>query len=73
VPEGYGSTDLRLDTSTKQKNGKLLVVLTPSQKAKLIFEQYVQTLFIKGLFKTIICWYIEDFLKRAILFRKRPF
>jgi hypothetical protein len=39
----------------KAKNGKLLVVLTPSQKAKLIFEQYVQTLFIKGLFKTIIC------------------
>jgi hypothetical protein len=33
----------------KAKNGKLLVVLTPSQKAKLIFEQYKQTLFNKNL------------------------
>ncbi len=46
---------LRLDRSTaryiyKAKNGKLLVVLTPSQKAKLIFEQYIQTLFNKDLF-----------------------
>jgi hypothetical protein len=46
---------LRLDRSTAQyiykaKKGKLLVVLTPLQKAKLIFEQYIQTLFYKGLF-----------------------
>jgi hypothetical protein len=46
---------LRLDRSTarhiyKAKNGKLLVVLTPAQKAKLIFEQYIQTLFNKDLF-----------------------
>jgi hypothetical protein len=34
----------------KAKNGKLLVVLTPSQKTKLIFEQYKQTLFNKDLF-----------------------
>jgi hypothetical protein len=46
---------LRLDRSMdryiyKAKNGKLLVILTPSQKAKLIFEQYIQTLFSKDLF-----------------------
>jgi hypothetical protein len=35
----------------KAKNGKLLVVLTPSQKAKIIFEQYIQTLYNKDLFK----------------------
>jgi hypothetical protein len=45
----------RLDRSAaryiyKAKNRKLLVVLTPSQKAKLIFEQYIQTLFNKDLF-----------------------
>ncbi len=34
----------------KAKNGKQLVVLTPPQKAKLILEQYIQTLFNKGLF-----------------------
>jgi hypothetical protein len=49
---------LRLDRSTaryiyKAKNGKLLVVLTPSQKTKLIFEQYIQTLFNKDCFQTI--------------------
>jgi hypothetical protein len=69
---------LWLDRSTaryiyKAKNGKLLVVLTPSQKAKLIFEQYIQTLFNKDLFKTIIYWYIEDFRKIAILFSKKLF
>ncbi len=46
---------LRLDRSTaryiyKAKNGKLLVVLTPLQKAKLIFEQYIKTLFNKRSF-----------------------
>ncbi len=45
---------LRLDRSTaryiyKAKNGILLVVLTPWQKTKLIFEQYIQTLFDKDL------------------------
>ncbi len=49
---------LRLDRSTaryiyKAKNGKLLVVLTPSQKEKLIFELYIQTIFNKNLFQTI--------------------
>jgi hypothetical protein len=34
----------------KAKNGKLLVVLTSSQKEKLIFKQYTQTLFNKDLF-----------------------
>ncbi len=46
---------LQLDRSTsryiyKAKNGKLLVVLSPSQKAQLILEQYIQTLFNKDLF-----------------------
>jgi hypothetical protein len=45
----------RLDRSTarsiyKAKNGKLLVWLTTSQKAKLIFKQYIQTLFDKDIF-----------------------
>jgi hypothetical protein len=50
---------LRLDRSTaryiyKAKNGKILVVLTRLQEAKLIFEQHTQTFFNKDLFKTII-------------------
>ncbi len=49
----------RLDRSTaryiyKSKNGKLLVVLTQAQKAKRIFEQYIQSLFNKDLFLMII-------------------
>jgi hypothetical protein len=52
----YQSIRRRLDRSTaryvyKARNGKLLLVLTASQKAKLIFEQYMQTLFNKDLFK----------------------
>jgi hypothetical protein len=59
----WGYTDqgkgLRLDRSTaryiyKAKNGKILVALTLLQKAKLIFKQYMQTLFNKDLFETII-------------------
>ncbi len=43
----YGSMHL------KAKNGKISVVLTRLQEAKLIFEQHTQTLFNKDLFKTI--------------------
>jgi hypothetical protein len=38
----------------KDKNGKLLVVLIQAHKDKLKFEQYIETLFTKALFLTIM-------------------
>jgi hypothetical protein len=55
----------------KAINGELLVVLTQGQK--LIFEHYIQTLFNKDLFFTIIYRNIEEFRKITILFSKSPF